>query len=90
MKGEVLIHTQTGEITTTLATPLEKTNEIGVAITNILQDIQMYIRQTGGAAELKKTVLRLGNEHEVRIVVGAEHIKAVVREIGAAAGGDAV
>ena len=44
MKGEVLIHTETGEITTTLPTPIERNNEIGVAITNILQDIQMYMR----------------------------------------------
>jgi hypothetical protein len=44
MKGEVLIHTETGEITTTLPTPIERNNEIGVAITNILQDIQMYMK----------------------------------------------
>jgi hypothetical protein len=31
-------------------------------------------------------VLRLGDEHEVRIVVGAEHIKAVVKEVGAKGG----
>ena len=87
MKGEVLIHTETGEITTTLPTPIERNNEIGVAITNILQDIQMYMKQTGGAVgDLKKTVLRLGDEHEVRIVVGAEHIKAVVKEVGAKGG----
>ena len=87
MKGEVLISTQSGVITSTLPTNLERNNEIGNAISNILQDIQMYMRQTGGAVgDLKKTVLRLGDEHEVHIVVGAENIKAVVKEIGAGAG----
>lgn len=47
----------------------------------------MYIKQTGGAVgDLKRTVLRLGDEHELRIVVGAEHIKAVVKELGKAEG----
>ena len=44
MKGEVLISTQSGVITSTLPTNLERNNEIGNAISNILQDIQMYMR----------------------------------------------
>ena len=49
----------------------------------------MYMKHTGGAVgDLKKTVLRLGDNHEIRIVVGAENIKAVVREAGADAAGD--
>ena len=39
----------------------------------------------GQPGDLKKTTLRLGNNHEVRIVVGQENIKAVVREVAAAA-----
>ena len=84
-----MINTQSGVITSTLPTSLERNNEIGNAITNILQDIQMYMKHTGGAVgDLKKTVLRLGDNHEIRIVVGAENIKAVVREAGADAAGD--
>jgi hypothetical protein len=49
----------------------------------------MYMKHTGGGVgDLKKTVLRLGDNHEIRIVVGAENIKAVVREAGADAAGD--
>ncbi len=43
---------------------------------------------SGSLGELKKTTLRLGNDHEVRIVVGADQIKAVVREIGEASPGN--
>jgi hypothetical protein len=39
---------------------------------------------SGSLGDLKKATLRLGNDHEVRIVVGVDQIKAVVREIGEA------
>jgi len=41
----------------------------------------MYMKQAG-VTTLKKTVVRLGETHEVRIVVGQENIRAQVREIG--------
>ena len=47
----------------------------------MLQDIQMYMKQAG-ISTLNKTVVRLGDSHEVRIVVGQEQIRAQVREIG--------
>jgi len=53
---------------------------MGTLITNILQDVNTYMRMNS-IQELKKTTLRLGNKHEVQIVVGAESIKAVVAEI---------
>ena len=72
-----------GEISSTLPLGNEQTNELGVVISNILQDINTYMRMNGGQpGELRKSTLRLGDKHEVSIVVGAEHIKAVVRELG--------
>ena len=60
----------------------EKTNELGLIINNILQDINSYMRlnndQTG---DLRKTTLRLGQHHEISIVIGSDQIKAVVKEI---------
>ena len=85
MKGEVIIHSN-GEISSTLAMGNEQTNELGIAISNILQDINSYMRMNAGKmGELRKTTLRLGNEHEVRIVVGSDQIKAVVRELSGGA-----
>lgn len=82
MKGEVIIDMK-GEISSTLPHSNDQTNELGVLISNILQDINSYMRANGGqCGELHKTTLRLGNSHEVRIVVGSDRIKAVVREIG--------
>lgn len=82
MKGEVIIDMR-GEISSTLPHSNEQTNQLGVLISNILQDINSYMRSNGGqCGELRKTTLRLGNSHEVRIVVGSDRIKAVVREIG--------
>ena len=84
MKGEVIIDMK-GEISSTLPHSNEQTNELGVLISNILQDISSYMRlNQGQTGELRKTTLRLGDSHEVRIVVGTERIKAVVREIGEA------
>ena len=86
MKGEVIIDMK-GEISSTLPHSNEQTNALGVIISNILQDLSTYMRlNQGQTGELRKTTLRLGDSHEVRIVVGAERIKAVVREIGEAAG----
>ena len=56
-------------------------NEPGLVTSNILQDINTYMRMNGGqTGELRKSTLRLGDKHEVSIVVGTDHIKAVVRE----------
>ena len=84
MKGEVIIDSK-GEISSTLAHSNEQTKELGVIISNILQDINTYMTKVNSQEkhlQLRKTTLRLGNSHEVRIVVGADQIKAVVREIG--------
>ena len=66
-----------------------QSEEVADCIKNILQDINQYMRLNGGPAslgELRKTTLVLGNiGHEVRIVVGADNIKAVVRPIGSGA-----
>ena len=81
MKGQVIIDAR-GEISSTLPLGNDQTNELGLVISNILQDINSYMRTTGNApGELRKTTLLLGNNHEVRIVVGADQIKAVVREL---------
>lgn len=75
-----------GEISSTLPHSNEQTNELGVLISNILQDINSYMRANQGqCGQLHKTTLRLGASHEVRIVVGSDRIKAVVREIGGGA-----
>ncbi len=85
MKGEIEINSTNGEISSSLSLSNEHTNELGQAITNILQDVNTYMRMNGGAGEvgeLKKTSLLLSNiGHEVRIVVGPESIKAIVRPI---------
>ena len=85
MKGEVEINSSNGEISSSLSLSNEHTNEVGQVITNILQDVNTYMRLNGGAAQigdLKKTTLLLSNiGHEVRIVVGSESIKAIVRPI---------
>jgi hypothetical protein len=48
----------------------------------ILQDINSYMRLNDNAmGELKKTTLRLGNSHLVNIVVGADSIKASIRDM---------
>ena len=70
MKGQVIIDSK-GEISSTLPLGNDQTNELGIVISNILQDINTYMR-LGGQTELRKTTLRLGNSHEVRIVVGAD------------------
>ena len=83
MKGNIIIDSK-GEITSTLPTNNDDTNEIGLIISNILQDINTYMRMNQNAmGELKKTTLRLGGHHEVNIVVGNDQIKAVVRELSA-------
>ena len=54
---------------------------MGVLISNILQDINSYMKMNQNAmGEFKKTTLRIGT-HEISIVVGAEVIKASVKEI---------
>jgi hypothetical protein len=85
MKGEVEINQTNGEISSTLALSNEQTNELGQVITNILQDVNSYMRMNGGQmGDLRKTTLLLGNlGHEVRIVVGQDTIKAIVRPAGA-------
>ena len=87
MKGTVSIDSK-GEITSTLPLGDEKTNELGIVISSILQDINSYMKSSQGSqmGELRKTTLRLGNSHEVRIVVGAEQIKAKIIELGGAEG----
>jgi hypothetical protein len=85
MKGEVEINQTNGEISSTLALSNEQTNELGQVITNILQDVNSYMRMNGGQmGDLRKTTLLLGNlGHEVRIVVGQDTIKAIVRPAAA-------
>jgi hypothetical protein len=81
MKGVVIID-MIGEISSTLPHSTEQTKELGVLISNILQDIAGYMRLIQGqSGDLKKITLRLGDSHEVRVVMGADRIKAVVREI---------
>ena len=81
MKGEVIIDMK-GEISSTLPHSNEQTNELGVLISNILQDLGAYMRLNHGqTGDLRKTTLRLGDSHEIRIVMGADRIKAVVLEI---------
>jgi hypothetical protein len=88
MKGEVLIDMK-GEISSTLPHSTEQTNELGILISNILQDINAYMRTSGGSTgELRKTVLHLNN-HVVRIVIGTDKIKAIVKEINTTTGGAA-
>ncbi len=89
MKGEVIIDMK-GEISSTLPHSNEQTNELGVLISNILQDLGAYMRLNHGqTGDLKKTTLRLGDSHELRIVMGADRIKAVVLEIGDGSGATA-
>lgn len=46
------------------------------------------MRMNGGApGDLKKTTLRLGTGHEISIAVGADSIKAVVKEINSEGAG---
>lgn len=57
-------------------------SEVGILITNILQDISSYMKMNDNAVgELKKTTLLLGDDHEVHIVVTADQIKASIKEI---------
>ena len=86
MKGEFIIDSK-GEITSSLPLGHDETNEVGVLISNILQDINMFMRMNQQAmGDLKRTTLRLGQNHEVSIIVGADQIKAIVREISASGG----
>jgi len=89
MKGEVSISLNGDQVSSTL--PLmaeEQSDEVAQCIKNILHDINQYIRLNGGVeklGELRKTTLYLGNiNHEMRIVIGSDNIKAVVRPIGGA------
>ena len=72
MKGQVIIDSK-GEITTSLPLDSEYTNELGLIISNILQDINTYMKfNNNQMGDLKKTTLRIGNHHEVSIVVGSD------------------
>jgi hypothetical protein len=83
MKGHVIIDSK-GEISTSLDLDNERQNELGQVITNILQDINSYMRMNQNAmGDLKKTTIRLGGHHEVSFVVGNDQVKAVVKEIQA-------
>jgi len=80
MKGEVIIDSK-GEVSSSLPLSGEGAGELGHLITSILQDVNMYMCLGEiQAGSLKKTTLRLGNQHEVQIVVGADSIKASVTE----------
>ena len=81
MKGEVVIDSK-GEITSSLPLDDNNINEVGSLISNILQDINSYMRLNDNAmGDLKKTTLLLGDNHEITIIVGADNIKASVKEI---------
>lgn len=88
MKGQVIIDAK-GEISSSLPLDNEQCNQMGLIINNILQDINTYMKMNNNQpGELRKTTLRIGNHHEVSIVVGSDQIKAVVKEI-LPGGGDA-
>ena len=81
MRGYVTIDSK-GEISSSLPLGNEDTNELGVVIQNILQDVNSYMRMNGNQlGDLHQTTLRLGNAHEVKIVVNPENITALVKEI---------
>lgn len=72
MIGQVIIDSK-GEITSSLPLDNELTNELGQIINNILQDINTFMKLNGGQmGELKKTTLRIGQGHEVNIVIGSD------------------
>jgi hypothetical protein len=78
MKGEVVIDPQ-GEVTSSLPLDDGPVQQIGILISNILQDLNSYMRLNGNAmGDLKKTTLLLGKNHEVTIIVGEDSIKASV------------
>ena len=79
MKGEIVISNK-GEINSSLPLDSGLTEELGTLVSNILQDINTYMRMNV-ITDLKKTTLRLGGKHEMQVVVGAETIKAIISEI---------
>ena len=70
-----------GEISSTLPLNNTETNELGMLICNMLQDINSYMRGNN-VTDLRKTTVRLGSGHEISIVMGGDGIKAVVKEVG--------
>ncbi|CDW84524.1 UNKNOWN [Stylonychia lemnae] len=79
--GEVIIDSR-GELTSTLPLENEDLTQVSQIISNILQDINTYMKlNNNSTGDLKKTTLRIGNSHEISIAVGSDAIKAVVREV---------
>ena len=80
MKGEVIIDSK-GQITSSLSLDDQELKEVGDIINSLLQDINSYMRMNNNEpGDLRKTTLRVG-KHEINIVVGAEVIKASVKEV---------
>ena len=90
MKGELVIDSK-GEVASSLNLDDDQMNELAVLIGNILQDVNSYMRMNNNeTGELKKTTLRLGNNHEMRIVVGADQITAQIDELPEISSGGAM
>ena len=60
MKGEIIIDGK-GDVTSSLLLGKNETDKIGELITDILQDISVYMRMNENAmGDLKRTTIRLG------------------------------
>ena len=67
--------------------PDEQLNQIKTNLTNILQDVNLYMSMNGGEAELgrmQKITLKLDSHHYMNIIINEKQIKAQVETIGAA------
>ena len=96
MKGLVEVDIETGEVTSKLSQlegttisemPDEQLNQIGNNLTNILQDVNLYMSMNGGEAKLgrmQKITLKLDDHHYMNIIINDKQIKAQVETINAA------
>ena len=81
MKGLVEVDIETGEVTSKLSQlegttisemPDEQLNQIGNNLTNILQDVNLYMSMNGGEAKLgrmQKITLKLDDHHYMNIII---------------------
>lgn len=86
MRGEVEIDKHTGKVESKLSQVEEgatlselsgeQLEEIGQRLTNILQDVNTYMRETESTGALEKTTLKLDQHHFVNIIVSNDKIKA--------------
>ena len=96
MKGLVEVDIETGEVTSKLSQlegttisemPDDQLNQIGNNLTNILQDVNLYMSMNGGEAKLgrmQKITLKLDDHHYMNIIINDKQIKAQVETINAA------